>query len=40
MGALWDPYRLSGRLQVKHFEADIASASYDAAAATLSAIRR
>ena len=40
MGALWDPYRLSGRLQVKHFEADIASASYDAAAATLSAIPR
>lgn len=40
MGALWDPYRLSGRLQVKHFEADIASASYDAAAATLSAINR
>ncbi|MEG0181928.1 MAG: DUF3299 domain-containing protein [Stenotrophomonas sp.] len=40
LGALWDPYRLSGRLRIKHFEADIASASYDAAAATLTVISR
>ncbi len=39
LGDLWDPYRLAGRLQVKRFDADIASASYDAAAATLTAIR-
>ena len=38
LGDLWDPYRLAGRLQVKRFDADIASASYDAAAATLTAI--
>lgn len=39
LGDLWDPYRLVGRLQVKRFDADIASASYDAAAATLTVIR-
>ncbi|HGM5882273.1 TPA: DUF3299 domain-containing protein [Stenotrophomonas maltophilia] len=38
LGDLWDPYRLAGRLQVKRFDTDIASASYDAAAATLTAI--
>ena len=38
LGTLWDPYRLAGRLQVKRFDADIASASYDVAGATLTAI--
>jgi len=38
LGNLWDAYRLSGRLKIKRFEADIASASYDADAATLTAI--
>ncbi|WP_368865927.1 DUF3299 domain-containing protein [Stenotrophomonas maltophilia] len=38
LGALWDPYRLAGRVQVKRFDADIASASYDVAAATLTPI--
>lgn len=38
LGELWDPYRLRGTLQVKHFDADIASASYDAAAATLTPV--
>jgi uncharacterized protein len=36
LGALWDPYRLVGRLQVKRFDADIASASYEVSNATLS----
>lgn len=40
LGALWDPYHLAGRLRVKRFDADIASASYDATAATLTAIGR
>lgn len=35
LGALWDPYHLAGRLAVKRFDADIASASYDAINATL-----
>lgn len=38
LGNLWDAYRLSGHLRIKRFEADIASASYDADAATLTAI--
>ncbi|WMJ69326.1 DUF3299 domain-containing protein [Stenotrophomonas sp. 24(2023)] len=38
LGALWDPYHLAGRLQVKRFDADIASASYDAAAAVLTPV--
>jgi hypothetical protein len=38
LGDLWDPYRLAGRLRVQRFDADIASASYDAAAAPLTAI--
>lgn len=38
LGALWDPYHLAGRLQVKRFDADIASASYDAAAAMLTPV--
>ncbi|KAF1016990.1 MAG: hypothetical protein GAK31_00249 [Stenotrophomonas maltophilia] len=38
LGAPWDPYRLDGRLKVKRFDADIASASYDAAGATLTPI--
>lgn len=38
LGNLWDAYRLSGHLRIKRFEADIASASYDAAAATLTTI--
>ncbi|MGE8259816.1 MAG: DUF3299 domain-containing protein [Stenotrophomonas sp.] len=40
LGNLWDAYRLSGHLRIKRFEADIASASYDADAATLTAIDR
>ena len=38
MGDLSDPYRLHGTLQVKRFDADIASASYDAADATVTPI--
>lgn len=38
LGNLWDAYRLSGRLRIKRFDADIASASYDVDAATLTAI--
>lgn len=29
LGNLWDPYRLHGTLQIKQFDADIASAAYD-----------
>lgn len=38
MGDLSDPYRLHGTLRVKRFDADIASASYDAADATLTPV--
>lgn len=35
---LWDAFHLSGRLHVAHFEADIASATYEAQGATLEEI--